>query len=292
MVVEPKPKRVSISDPGPVFLRVGVVLPEDQKDLLFLEPKFSGSYFVHLRNKAPVKLRSKFIKASVVEDKVELYFKEDNLTVKNNVIKLYPKGVRQLSPQTGWLLKNIKIGRGFHWEQLVDLIYPYSLEIKAVSGALQVVNIVPFEEYLSCVVSSEMGELAPEEFIKAQVIAARSWCRIFLRDKHPGQDFDLCNDDDCQRYQGTTFLNERFLNSALKVTGKYLADKDGFLLPTYYSKVCGGYTELPIYNFGFTVEGLSSIKDALDNNKKAPVPSDTSYYQTEVNYCFYCSPAV
>jgi len=47
------------------------------------------------------------------------------------------------------------------------------------------INIIPLEEYLASVISSEMAASAPLEFLKAQAVTARSWLMAMLAKKNP-----------------------------------------------------------------------------------------------------------
>jgi len=144
---------------------------------------------------------------------------------------------------------------------VIDACFSGDYEISVKNGNIQLVNIVGFEDYLSCVTVSEMSAEAPKEYIKAQAIVARSWAACLLYDKHPDSDFDVCNDDDCQRYQGVTYSTSDSILACIECTGVYLLDANQNVVPGYYSKCCGGVSEQPEDCFGFSSMGLKSVVD-------------------------------
>jgi peptidoglycan hydrolase-like amidase len=56
--------------------------------------------------------------------------------------------------------------------------------------------------------------------IESQTIVARSWMLANVEMKHRNLGMDVCNDDCCQRYQGTTFLSEQSIRGALGTAGQ------------------------------------------------------------------------
>ena len=167
-----------------------------------------------------------------------------------------------LSPKSGILIHGVMAGRGFHWQKEFDLHYPRRLEFFARDGSLIVVNVLPLEAYLACLVTSEMSGVCPSEFIKAQATAARTWVMVFLKNKHMGEPFSICNDDCCQRYQGTTFLSDSVAGSVERSRGMFLVTHEGYLCPAYYSKSCGGIMERAQNIFGKGAVGISEETDA------------------------------
>ncbi|HDH58347.1 MAG TPA: stage II sporulation protein SpoIID, partial [Bacteroidetes bacterium] len=54
------------------------------------------------------------------------------------------------------------------------------------------------EDYLISANSSEMPARSPIEFLKAQVVAARSWLLANWGSHHPGEPYTVCGGDHCQ----------------------------------------------------------------------------------------------
>lgn len=162
---------------------------------------------------------------------------------------------------------NALIGDGFHWESNRAFEFEGRIEVLEKSqGHISIVNHLPLESYLESVVASEMKTDSPIEFLKAHAVISRSWairkinCKADqLQDKPADQfkplisweesdshkDFDVCNDDHCQRYQGIASDSNPNGRKAVKDTiGEVLIDADDEVCDARFSKCCGGKTEL------------------------------------------------
>jgi stage II sporulation protein D len=83
---------------------------------------------------------------------------------------------RPLDPDEGFFdLKNVTIGINFHWERKEDQRFSGSLKIIEEEDHLTAINILPLEDYLKSVISSEMRATASPEFLKAHAVISRSW---------------------------------------------------------------------------------------------------------------------
>ena len=250
---EPKPERRAPPNAEPT-LCVGIVIPEDRVTELRVGASNGPGIKLQGRDVSEITVR-------VVADRLEIRSGTEAVVVPE--LALRSEG--ELRPQSGIRLFDVVAGRGFHWEKRIVASYPGALKFLPHHGCLIVVNEVPFEQYLQCVVASEMSADCPREFVAAQAIAARSWAWVFLRNKHPDMPYTICNDDCCQRYQGTSFLTTA---NAWIGRGKYLVAANGTTVPTYYSKSCGGVSELPENVFGFSCPGISSVIDGPDAQGK------------------------
>lgn len=174
-----------------------------------------------------------------------------------------------------WFLKNMLIGDGFHWQTEIEAILPGEIEkYRDVSKDekysdcdrnISLVNTLPLETYLECVVGSEMNPASPGEFLKAHAIISRSWAlgKILVAhrqdstgkeataEKLVGWDdtavhkgFDVCSDDHCQRYQGMQPISDAALEAIKATEHEVLIDSHGQPADTRFSKCCGGITEL------------------------------------------------
>ena len=72
-------------------------------------------------------------------------------------------------------LKNVQIGKGFHWQRYQDQSFPGDLKLIAREGKVIAINVVGIEDYLQCVIASEMSPSAGFEFLKAHAVISRSW---------------------------------------------------------------------------------------------------------------------
>jgi len=160
---------------------------------------------------------------------------------------------------------DIKIGIDFHWQRVQKQSFRGALFLSGQSQtAFHLINIVPLEEYLASVISSEMSAGAPLEFLKAQAVTSRSWLvamlhrkktrrpppenrpdeRCVWQDVNDHEGFDVCADDHCQRYQGITRIASENVARAIGETrGLFLISGDQICDARYY-KCCGGRTDV------------------------------------------------
>ena len=170
-----------------------------------------------------------------------------------------------------FLLKNVRIGIGFHWDRLEDQEFEGTLEIRDnADGTQTAINRLNVEDYLSSVITSEMSATSSLELLKAHAVISRSWvlrpiispstCTDkpdlsdpdrhvvwYERDAHEG--FDVCADDHCQRYEGITRRDEHpeaaaNVQKAIDATRGQVLMYDGKVCDARFYKSCGGATEL------------------------------------------------
>ena len=162
------------------------------------------------------------------------------------------------------LLRNMLIGKDFHWQQTIEARLPGEVEVRG-SGEFRVLNRLPIETYLKCVVGSEMNPNAPAEFLKAHAVISRSWAMGKIVAKHDYSDegkidsldciinwedtcdhsgFDVCSDDHCQRYQGAQPIPDPVIEALRATEGEVLIAPSGKLVDARFSKCCGGRTEI------------------------------------------------
>jgi stage II sporulation protein D len=162
----------------------------------------------------------------------------------------------------------VEIGIDFHWQRIQTQTFHGNIIIQANSDASSnLVNEIPLEDYIRSVISSEMSDAAPLEFLKVQAITARSWLVAMLERKRENAGaanrngsedneiirwydtndhslFDVCADDHCQRYQGIGKIRSANAGTAVGATrGLYLVS-DNKICDARYSKACGGRTEI------------------------------------------------
>ncbi len=169
---------------------------------------------------------------------------------------------------TSFVLKNVVIGINFHWERREDQEFIGDLKILIEDNRLVAVNIVPLEEYLNSVISSEMSSNSNLELLKSHAIISRSWLlaqiqqseektnsisddfqlesekeiiKWYSREDH--KNFDVCSDDHCQRYQGITKIQNENVLSAVHVTRGIVLYFNDTICDARYSKCCGGLSE-------------------------------------------------
>jgi len=166
-------------------------------------------------------------------------------------------------------LNDVTIGIHFHWERKEDQLFKGSLEIRIEDEQLTAINILPLEDYLVSVISSEMNATSSLELLKAHAIISRSWLLaqtekgkilkqtgtsyqsisentaeyIHWYDREDHINFDVCADDHCQRYQGITRQSTPLVEQAIAETHGMLLKYDEQICDARFSKSCGGITE-------------------------------------------------
>ena len=166
-------------------------------------------------------------------------------------------------------LNDVTIGIQFHWERKEDQTFKGSLEIRIENEKLTAINILPLEDYLVSVISSEMSATSNLELLKAHAIISRSWLLAqtekskaishsgksyqsisetpeeYIRwyDREDHLNFDVCADDHCQRYQGITRQSTALVEQAVAQTRGMLLMNDGRICDARFSKSCGGISE-------------------------------------------------
>ena len=149
----------------------------------------------------------------------------------------------QLDSEEPFELFNAPIGRGFHWEHSENLILPSPVWISVDTTRNLCAGVeVTIEEYLLSVNSSEMPAESPIEFLKAQVVAARSWLLANWGSHHPEQPYIVCAGDHCQCYYGLSRVQESSKLAVESTTGQVLM-YDGRICDARYAKSCGGVSE-------------------------------------------------
>lgn len=151
-----------------------------------------------------------------------------------------------------FLLKNVRIGIGFHWDRHEDQVFQGTLEIRNnPDGTQTAINTIDLEDYLCSVISSEMNANSPMELLKAHAVISRSWAiRAMQKPNHEG--FHVCADDHCQRYEGLRRMNERAVQAVRETAGQVLVyvrrdnvqGAEDEICDCRYYKCCGGRTEI------------------------------------------------
>ena len=219
-----KPGHIPDREP---FIRVGIVLPEDNISSLTLET-YPGTKF------------SSGNKESDIKGTITIRSDGNHIisgNIKTGVLKLNHPGEK-----AHITVNQVVAGRGFHWSKKIDVKLRHTIEIRSVNGNILLINELPLEEYLACVATSEMSASCPSVYVEAQTIVARSWMLANVEQKHRHLGFDVCNDDCCQRYQGINNLTPHSHKAALNTKGIVLFYENE-IVDARYSKSCGGVME-------------------------------------------------
>lgn len=137
------------------------------------------------------------------------------------------------------------------------------LILRADGASFDAINLVPPEPYLAGVVGAEMPDYWELEALKAQAIAARTYCFYIKRRFGVNRDWDLRQTAAHQVYRGMSGESARIWEAVNQTTGQVLVCKqtDGAeeILPAYYSSTCGGHTENSTNVFGGSFETLIGV---------------------------------
>ena len=171
--------------------------------------------------------------------------------------------------RTSFSLYDVTIGINFHWERQETQSFMGTLKLVVDEGKITAINILPVEDYLISVISSEMSATSSLEFLKAHAVVSRSWLfaqmekRKAMCNKNEGffsfvkteneyirwydrEDhtiFDVCADDHCQRYQGITRASTSRAIEAVSATRGEVLMYEGKICDARFSKCCGGAFE-------------------------------------------------
>lgn len=183
----------------------------------------------------------------------------------------------QPDTETFFELRNVIIGINFHWERKETQRFRGTLKIIVEEGRLTAINVIPIEEYLTSVISSEMSATASLELLKAHAVISRSWLLNKLKtgagerkpevtippgntaedsplsvlpaqlikwyDHEAHTHFNVCADDHCQRYQGITRTSTLQAIEAVSATRGEVLMHEGDICDARFSKCCGGAFE-------------------------------------------------
>jgi SpoIID/LytB domain protein len=191
---------------------------------------------------------------------------ENELVEAGTEINLRPKDYGSCS----FTLHAVTIGVDFHWQRNEDQTFRGILRFIIKGGQVTAVNLLPVEDYLISVISSEMSARSSGGLLRAHAVISRSWLlaqidktlhlsarsekyrtsfvsdteitRWYDREDH--KDFDVCADDHCQRYQGITRASTREVEQAVRDTSGEVLMYGDAICDARYSKCCGGITEL------------------------------------------------
>lgn len=167
------------------------------------------------------------------------------------------------------LIRDVIIGIKFHWEKKEKQRFVGSFKLLKDGNKIIAINIVPVEDYLTSVISSEMSATSSIELLKAHSIISRSWLLAQIQKKeelaegsekynstHLTEDeivkwydredhvlYDVCADDHCQRYQGITKAYTPKVKQAVEETRGLVLSYDGKICDARFSKSCGGVSE-------------------------------------------------
>lgn len=209
------------------------------------------------------KMKGKFL-ARISDGKINFYQNGEKLFAESSA--LFSNSDLE---DDSFLIRNVIIGIQFHWQQKENQRFQGSLKFIIEDNLVTAVNLIPIENYLTSVISSEMSATSSPELLKAHSIISRSWVLAQVQknkeikntnqqysakiendkeiikwyDREDHVNYDVCADDHCQRYQGITRLVAHNAQDAVEFTRGLVLEYDGKICDTRFSKSCGGISE-------------------------------------------------
>jgi len=167
-------------------------------------------------------------------------------------------------------LHDVTIGINFHWQRDEDQSFKGGLKLLLENEKITAINVLPVEDYLISVISSEMSATSSMELLKAHAVISRSWLLAqieknqslqnttvqyqslyqtdseFIKwyDREDHVNFDVCADDHCQRYQGISRSTTSEVEEAVKATWGQVLVNGSAICDARFSKCCGGMVEV------------------------------------------------
>ena len=246
-----------------------------------------------------------FAKGETVSDNQVVSFSEGGILWNENQYRELT--FTPLEENNSFSLYDVTIGLNYHWERQETQVFSGTLRLVVDEDKIVAINILPVEDYLTSVISSEMNANSSLELLKAHAVVSRSWlfAQIEKRKALKGKDegffsfiktkeeyirwydredhtiFDVCADYHCQRYQGITNATNSTVAEAVQATRGRLLMYGKKICDARFSKCCGGATE----EFEYCWEAkhypyLSSVRDA-EEEENLPFPDLTKEEEAE-----------
>lgn len=139
--------------------------------------------------------------------------------------------------------------------------YKGQLQLVVQDSRLLVVNQLPLEDYLACVLPAKTMVVWPDEVLKAQAVAARSYA--LYKKQHAALGYDITATDSELFYEGSGKRIEKdAVTKLIRATrGQYLADGRGLAIESVSTSSSGGRTESAKNLWEREVSYLQSVED-------------------------------
>ena len=219
----------------------------------------------------------------------------------NRKISLGTKKIEsiELTPEDNncsFTLHNVTIGISYHWERQEEQTFTGKLKLITDGENVIAINILPVEDYLVSVISSEMSATSSLEFLKSHAVISRSWllaqiedrdrknvhkslqqnfttdenCIIRWYDREDHKLFDVCADDHCQRYQGITKASNPSVAKAVKETEGMVLMYGDEICDARFSKCCGGVSET--FDTCWEDKDYPYLQPVIDDSENKDIP--------------------
>jgi peptidoglycan hydrolase-like amidase len=151
----------------------------------------------------------------------------------------------------------------------INRSYRGELEFIFTPEGITVVNILNIEDYLYSVVPSEMPASWPEEALKAQAIAARSYAAAQIG-QFADKGFDLYGTPRSMAYQGIGAENKTTSKAVDATRGMILRGGEE-PLRAYFSANHGGYSEDSLVMWGYDA-WMAGVPDVMLDERSRGIP--------------------
>jgi stage II sporulation protein D len=174
---------------------------------------------------------------------IEVSCSEEGISIKKHLL-LPPL---KIEPSNGIIFADSKPYRGY-------------LTIIKSKNKINIINVLPIEDYIKNVLPIETSANWSIEALKSQAIISRTYAIVNLN-KHSAQGFDVCSTIHCQVYGGAS-VEADSCNKAILETQCKILSYDGKFAQTVFHANCGGHTEDPkyIWNWKDTPPYLKGVK--------------------------------
>ncbi len=198
--------------------------------------------------------------------------KDNQIVCSNNSEKIENAEEILFAPEDphseSFLIRDVIIGIDFHWQRKERQRFNHSLKLIREGNNVVAINILPLENYIVSVISSEMSAKCSLQSLKSLSVVSRSWVLAQLEkreteeavqdnlsvnqsedeliqwyDREQHKNFDVCADDHCQRFQGITKVTTENAREAVLQTRGIVLLSNNKICDARYSKSCGGITE-------------------------------------------------
>ncbi|WP_299413291.1 SpoIID/LytB domain-containing protein [Acaryochloris sp. IP29b_bin.148] len=159
--------------------------------------------------------------------------------------------------QRAWQLSVEPSAGGFVY--IKDRWYRGQVRLVTTAQGIAVINEIDLEDYLAGVIGKEMPRTWPQEALKAQAVAARSFA-LYRRSKQKNPLYDLVNTTKDQVYGGIEGEAES-TRSAVRTTAGQILAYQGQVIEALFHANSGGHTENSEQVFSGVIPYLRGVPD-------------------------------
>ncbi len=193
-----------------------------------------------------------------------------------------------VDPGSTTMIFDLLTEKGSFFATTQDRAYRGSIEFVQDQSGLTVINSLPLPAYLYSVLPSEMPASWPEEALKAQAVAARSYTLASLG-RFASRGYDVRGSVTSASYRGVTGESTRTTEAVEATRGEVLV-YDGKPLTAFYSANSGGYTEDSTVVWGDS-SGMKAVPDGEVADRSHYLPPDQLADWLDSDPPAYCATA-